>query len=105
MNEQIKKDRELLDSWESDYRAGFSQTRVKYSKAFELLIPLVHDLLAAQARVTQYEERQRVVELLRDYTPTIEDIGHVAGSQYQGLVVEWRVKNDELKNKILSDNN
>lgn len=44
MNEQIKKDRELLIRWETEYKLGFSGLRKGIRDAFE-----------AQARVTTAE--------------------------------------------------
>jgi len=59
MNNQEQADRKLLEEWEAEYRAGFSWTGDKYLKAFEMLIPLVKNLLAAQERLTRKEERDR----------------------------------------------
>lgn len=59
MNEQIKKDRELLEKYDS----------CKMDSAMEIggQIITTQSLLEAQARVVQYEERQRVVEILQTW--------------------------------------
>ncbi len=58
MNEQIKKDRELLEKYDS----------CQMDAAMEIggQIITTQSLLEAQARVTQHEESQKVVELTKE---------------------------------------
>lgn len=90
MNEQIKKDRELLEEWEK-----FEGDKYHYTTFFSENMEesfVVEELLAAQKRVTQYEERQRVAKLVTRFI--IDRMGDIHFTDLQ-----------ELERLILADNN
>jgi hypothetical protein len=108
MNEQIKKDREMLDNAYNDFlsictRAVVenSRTGVEGAIAFDRVKNYSDFLLAAQARV----ERARAVKIIEKYQQrSKEEYGKISIAPLD-IYMMMQSEVDGAKQEILSDNN